>query len=43
VPNCNPPIYPLNGSVADIYNSTTFNDKVAWAAIWMYRWVDVTV
>lgn len=36
-PNCNPPYFPLNGSAADTYNSTTFNDDKAWAAMWMYR------
>jgi cellulose synthase/poly-beta-1,6-N-acetylglucosamine synthase-like glycosyltransferase len=35
--NCNPPTYPLNGSSADTYNSTSFNDDIAWAAMWMYR------
>jgi len=35
--NCNPPTYPLNGSSADTYNSTSFNDDLAWAAMWMYR------
>lgn len=37
VPNCNPPYFPLNGSAADTYNSTTYNDDIAWAAMWMYR------
>ena len=35
--NCNPPTYPLNGSSADTYNSTSYNDDLAWAAMWMYR------
>ncbi len=36
-PDCTPPYYALNGSLANVYNSTTMNDKVAWAATWMYR------
>jgi hypothetical protein len=35
--NCIPPTYPLNGSSADTYNSTSYNDDLAWAAMWMYR------
>lgn len=37
--NCDPGYYPLNGSIASLYNSTTMNDDVAWAATWMYRCV----
>lgn len=35
--NCNPPWLPLNGSTFLQYNSTTYNDDMAWAATWMYR------
>ncbi len=35
--NCNPAWLPLNGSTFLQYNSTTYNDDMAWAATWMYR------
>jgi len=36
--NCNPAWLPLNGSTFLQYNSTTYNDDMAWAATWMYRY-----
>lgn len=41
--DCNPPTYPLNGSSADTYNSTSYNDDLAWAAMWMYRCVSAAL
>lgn len=35
--NCDPPWLPLNGSAFLQYNSTSYNDDMAWAATWMYR------
>ena len=37
--NCDPPWLPLNGSAFLQYNSTSYNDDMAWAATWMYRCV----
>ena len=35
--DCSPPWLPLNGSAFMQYNSTSYNDDMAWAATWMYR------
>lgn len=35
--DCDPPWLPLNGSAFLQYNSTSYNDDMAWAATWMYR------
>ena len=37
--NCADPNYPLNGSAANMYNSTSYYDDLTWGALWMYRWV----
>ena len=35
-PLCDPPWLPLNGSAFLQYNSTSYNDDMAWASTWMY-------